>query len=298
MADKHPSSDELIAQARATSAAHRGSISASMAEAAQEQLADGPDDAYQSPDIAWPQDPATSPGSADPDEPDEPERSPRRPSPPPSRSPKMSQPVVRQPSTPSVEPTTRSRKRLRRIPGLIGMAVFALWFLLGNFDSVIGEIGDFIDSAGDAVPAVDEAAITNLTRYQETTASNIYQGQAPFRAVDGDPTSAWNSGGYPTQWIAIDLNGTATLTSARLLVGQNPPGATVHQLIGWGPAFDESVLYEFDQTTTDDSWIEVTFSEPIAGISHVAVVTISSPSWTAWREIEIYGTVDNSLDSA
>lgn len=138
--------------------------------------------------------------------------------------------------------------------------------------------------------ASDEPSV-NLARGHLVTASGEYRADRASRAVDGDLTTAWNSGGFPLQWIEIDLGSPATIRSLRLRVGQSPAGETVHLIVGRGPGTEgrEQLLHTFQGRTTDRSTLNVAPETPWQGIRYVRVITTESPSWVAWFEIEVLG---------
>jgi len=111
-------------------------------------------------------------------------------------------------------------------------------------------------------------------------------------AVDGisDTDVVWNSGGYPSQWIEIDLGTPSTLTGLRLIVAQHPAGETHHRVLGRA---DESgpgtLIHEFIGSTADPDELSVTLDPAIPNTRFVRIETVSSPSFVAWREVELLG---------
>ena len=106
---------------------------------------------------------------------------------------------------------------------------------------------------------------------------------------NGNPKTAWNAGGYPSQWIVIDLESDATIYSVRLLTGQNPAGPTVHQIVAWDSDTEPRVLHVFDGHTSDSQWLTYQPQDPISQTRYIAIETVSSPSWVSWFEIEVNG---------
>jgi hypothetical protein len=106
-------------------------------------------------------------------------------------------------------------------------------------------------------------------------------------AVDGDPTTQWSGGAFPTQWIQIDLGAFYTIGEIRLTVGQWPAGQTVHQL--WVGANQDAMqlVNEFSGQEFDFDILIYTAATPLENIRYVRVVTTESPSWVSWREIEV-----------
>ena len=127
-------------------------------------------------------------------------------------------------------------------------------------------------------------ALNKAVRYSRALAGN--EGQF---AVDGDAGSLWSSGNDAPQWIEIDLGQAYEIGGVRLLISQYPAGNTVHRVLGKGTGADE-LFYEltrFEGLTEDGQWLEFSPEEPWAGIRYIRVETVTSPSWVAWREIEV-----------
>jgi F5/8 type C domain len=119
------------------------------------------------------------------------------------------------------------------------------------------------------------------------SASSSYPGAPPASAVDGDPDTAWNSGGSPPAWIELDLKRTVTLSKVRLLVEQSPAGPTTHQLyFGSSPA-PTALIATLSGSTSDMQWLESDIPDPKPSGRYLRVVTKASPSWVAWREIVV-----------
>jgi hypothetical protein len=124
-----------------------------------------------------------------------------------------------------------------------------------------------------------------LLVHVSASASSSAPGNPPAYAVDGDPNTAWNSGGPPPAWIELDLTRTMTLSKVRLLVGQSPAGPTTHQLyFGSSPA-PTALIATLSGTTSDMQWLDVDVPDPKPSGRYLRVLTTISPSWVAWREI-------------
>ncbi len=129
----------------------------------------------------------------------------------------------------------------------------------------------------------------NLAFGKKATASRFLEGFEPDRAVDANPETWWGAGEFPPQWIIVDLGAPYSIASINLMVSQSPAGRTVHQLQVKGPQADDPFinLYKFDDTTPDLDVLTYTPPAPLENIQFIRVVTVSSPSWVAWREIEV-----------
>lgn len=108
-------------------------------------------------------------------------------------------------------------------------------------------------------------------------------------AVDGDFGTLWNSGGGPTQWIEIDLGAEYVISEIRLTVSQYPAGRTVHQIKGKSSGGQFVLLHTLDGNTQDGDELIFKPENPISGIQYLRIESSLSPSWVAWREIEVIG---------
>jgi len=137
----------------------------------------------------------------------------------------------------------------------------------------------------------------NIALNKTATASNSLAGNPPDLAVDGDLETHWSAGGHPPQWIELDLGGTFTVNRINLIVDQSPDGQTRHQLSGKATAQDNfELLHEFDGQTTSGQILEYTMPTGWTG-RFIKVETLASPSWVAWKEIEVLSAVPTSVSS-
>ncbi|MEX0787605.1 MAG: discoidin domain-containing protein [Anaerolineales bacterium] len=129
----------------------------------------------------------------------------------------------------------------------------------------------------------------NVAYQKPARVSGLTEGRDGSYAVDGDPGTTWSSGGDPLQWIQIDLGAAYDIAEVRLTVSQFPAGRTVHILYGRGLGTgDEQVrLHTFDGVTQDSDVLVFTPAQPVPGIRYIWIDTTESPSWVAWREIEV-----------
>jgi hypothetical protein len=108
-------------------------------------------------------------------------------------------------------------------------------------------------------------------------------------AVDGLMANWWSSGGYPTQWIDIDLGSTASIARARLFVFQYPDGPTTHRILTRATTGDPwDVQHTFTGVTVDHQVLEHVPGSAWTNVRYVRVETTSSVSWVAWKEIELF----------
>jgi len=114
-------------------------------------------------------------------------------------------------------------------------------------------------------------------------------GEEPPNAVDEDTASQWGSGGDAPQWIEVDLGGPHTVRQIRLLVAQYPAGETYHRVLVAGPAHTFTVATEFIKNTDDNEWLEFSPATPLPDVQYVRIETVRSPSWVAWKEVQVIG---------
>ena len=137
----------------------------------------------------------------------------------------------------------------------------------------------------------------NIALNKTATASNSLAENPPDLAVDGNLETHWSAGIHPPQWIELDLGGTFTVNRINLIVDQFPDGQTRHQLFGKATAQDTfELLHEFDGQTTSGQILEYTMPTGWTG-RFVKVETLASPSWVAWKEIEVLSAVPTSVSS-
>jgi hypothetical protein len=111
--------------------------------------------------------------------------------------------------------------------------------------------------------------------------------QAPEMAVDGDPNTQWSAGGFPTQWIEIDLGGQYSVGEIRMTVGQWPDGEVMHQLWAGSSLETMRLLQAFSGYEYDFDSLSYIPAEALKNIRHIRIITSESPSWVSWREIEV-----------
>jgi hypothetical protein len=129
----------------------------------------------------------------------------------------------------------------------------------------------------------------NVALKKPVRVSRLVEGYGGDSAVDGDLGTSWSSGAGVPQWIELDLGEAYDIREIRLLPSQYPAGATVHRVRGRGPGTggDFVDLHIFDGDTEDSKWLVITPPERWLGIQVVRIDSVASPSWIAWREIEI-----------
>lgn len=124
----------------------------------------------------------------------------------------------------------------------------------------------------------------NLALDRDARASNRSADAA--WAFDGDTGTLWSSERDAPQWIEVDLGEPSLIAAIRLIPSQFPAGATRHRVLGRGPGTGGFILLGvLEGDTSDGSLLEI--GGTWEGIDTIRVETESSPSWVAWREIEV-----------
>jgi hypothetical protein len=129
----------------------------------------------------------------------------------------------------------------------------------------------------------------NLAYHKIVRFSTALPGNKGELAVDGNPGTWWSAGANAPQWIEVDLGAVYNIQSIRLVTSQDPSGLTVHTVRGKGAGVQDSyiVLYTFEGITQDSQALTYAPPQPWQGIRYLRIETLDSPSWVAWREIEI-----------
>ncbi len=115
---------------------------------------------------------------------------------------------------------------------------------------------------------------------------------SPDKAFDGKQDTYWNSGGYAPAWIEADLGASRPLADVQLLVAQDIPGPTIHEV--W--VSNESIgddrarakrVHTFQGETKDKQWLRFDFPKDQSA-RYVQIHTTQSTTWIAWWEVEIH----------
>jgi hypothetical protein len=138
-------------------------------------------------------------------------------------------------------------------------------------------------------PCTPAPGAGNLALGKPTTASGSADGPSA-QAVDGLMANRWGSGGYPWQWIEIDLGAPVSIEKVRLFVNMYPDGVTTHRIRGRATTGDPwADLWVRNAATVDNQVLEAVASPAWTNVRYVRVQTEVSPSWVSWKEIEVFG---------
>ncbi len=103
---------------------------------------------------------------------------------------------------------------------------------------------------------LDSDVVSNLALGRPATASDSTSTGPPEHGVDGDEETGWNANDFPPAWFEVDLGRPARIERIRLLVGQDPPGRTVHEIQLRTGAGAYETVHTFDQVTEAGQWLE------------------------------------------
>ena len=137
------------------------------------------------------------------------------------------------------------------------------------------------------IKPTDLIGVSRVYPLSASAATSLF-GSIPMAMIDGDDSTAWNSGNFAPQAAQIQLQNPVTLRKIRFNPGQTPDGYTVHEIWG-GLAADSLKKIGSTQGNTQNGvpfeWIA---PKDIPNIKLIEIRTITSPSWVGWREIQIY----------
>ncbi|HEX6139104.1 MAG TPA: discoidin domain-containing protein, partial [Candidatus Limnocylindria bacterium] len=128
----------------------------------------------------------------------------------------------------------------------------------------------------------------NLALRRSVTASSFIRQSPTSQAVDGRTDNLWNSGAYAFGWIEVDLGKVVAVSELRLITAQSPSGWTEHHVYGRATIDGEQVeIARCGGLTSDNSALALPVDASAPAVRYVRVVTVASPSWVAWREIQV-----------
>ncbi|MDN7880594.1 discoidin domain-containing protein [Burkholderia aenigmatica] len=120
-------------------------------------------------------------------------------------------------------------------------------------------------------------------------ASGTYGTSYPTNVLDGNPATFWNSGGFPQQWIELDLGQVVPIRKIRLLTLQSPSsGYTSHTIYAGTTPAPTTAVQTLSGTTSDSQWLEMDTTDAPVSARYVRVLTTQSNSWVAWRDIQVF----------
>jgi len=160
---------------------------------------------------------------------------------------------------------------------------------LPEIDVRLAMVGGEVGYSAPGPSPLGDAFRENLALGRPVTASASLADHPPGAAVDGDLDSYWGAGDFAPQWIEIDLGGAFTVDNIQLVTDQFPGGDTRHIVSGKGtePGAEFVPLHEFGRYTRTGEILGCSPPTPWEGIRYVRIETVESPSWVAWRDVEV-----------
>jgi len=121
------------------------------------------------------------------------------------------------------------------------------------------------------------------------TASSAYASNPATYVNDGTPEH-WNASAPAPQWIELALPQATDIETVRLVVAQDPPGASVHELWVRRTGGDLERVHVFEGTTREGEVLTYEPPEPLTDVEIVRVVTtrLAGGLAPAWHEIELF----------
>jgi hypothetical protein len=161
---------------------------------------------------------------------------------------------------------------------------------LWNARSEGGAIEKALAPKSRADPCAGGVAARNLALGKPVSASASTPENPPALAVDGNRQTGWISGQNAPQWVEVDLGAATSVGRIRLIVSQYPAeGQTSHRVWARGTSGDYRLLRQLDGVTRDNGVLDLVPSAPWTDVRWVRAETVSSPSWVAWKEIDVFG---------
>src|SRR5262245_42173127 len=168
----------------------------------------------------------------------------------------------------------------------------------GYADGVAGGLGydtALISGAGNRLNAVERTVVDrDLAVWGPVTADAAEETNLPVRAVDGDFTYWWNSGGYPAHWIEVDLQGAIDVGRVRLVTPDLPSGTSFVVLGRADTDRPFRTLCTHRGPAVDLQQLDCAAKRAWHAIRYVRVVvpTAAAPMpWVSWHEISVYAPV-------
>jgi TolB protein len=165
----------------------------------------------------------------------------------------------------------------------------------GGFDLVAGGAGvdiAVIDGNVDTMFQIERPKVDpNLAAWRPAYADAAEPTNPAMRAVDGRIDDWWNSGGYPSHWIEVDLQQPVTIARISLIPTEYPSGALFMVLGRDDPSQPFRLLHTFDGPTADMQKLGFAPTKPWRKIRYLRIVVPQANApigWVAWREISVY----------
>ena len=108
-------------------------------------------------------------------------------------------------------------------------------------------------------------------------------------AIDGDSSSVWSSQQPAPQWFSVVLDDLYLVDRIQLEVTQAPAGLTTHEIWLGNGSGTRTLFERLSNVHTEDGQLLDVALNPPRVVDEVFILTLDSPSWVAWREINVFG---------
>lgn len=127
--------------------------------------------------------------------------------------------------------------------------------------------------------------------------SNFYNEFGKGNLYDNSFATVWNAGGYAPQWVEFEFLEQRAISEVTLCVEQTPFGESEHVISFAGEDKKYFEVGRIRQMTKGGDILSFKNSGKYesAKIKYLKIETIKSPSWVAWKEIEISPQVNGLL---
>jgi RTX calcium-binding nonapeptide repeat (4 copies)/WD40-like Beta Propeller Repeat len=131
----------------------------------------------------------------------------------------------------------------------------------------------------------------NLAAWQPATASAFEPTNPPVRAVDGNITDWWNSGGYPSQWLELDLRRPTAIGLVRFITMEYPSAGSILLLGRSTLNAPFHLLHAFPGPTADLQQVSFAPKKPWRHVRYLRLdipQALGNVGWVAWHELSVY----------
>ena len=126
----------------------------------------------------------------------------------------------------------------------------------------------------------------------QAKASNTYRESefGPGNLYDNNPGTLWNSCGYAPQWVVFEFFEKKEISLIKLYVAQTPAGEAEHRIYFAGGDKKFFEVGKINQLSKEGDILSFKSPEEYktTEVKYLKIQTLKSPSWIAWKEIEVF----------
>jgi dipeptidyl aminopeptidase/acylaminoacyl peptidase len=152
-----------------------------------------------------------------------------------------------------------------------------------------------VDGRMDGLSSIERPRVDHdLAVWRPATADAFEPTNPPVLAFDGRADDWWNSGGYPSHWLEVDLQRPVDITRVSLVFPSYPSSASIILLGRTASGDTYRLLRTFKGPTADLEQLDYSPKRPWRGIRYVRLVVPPSSEgysigWVSMRELKVYG---------